>query len=254
MASPFSLQGKNIVITGASSGIGRSASLECAKAGANLFLIARNQERLEETFRNLPTLNHQYLSLDLLNYGQYEIAVSDFVSRNGKIDGFIHAAGVLTTLPLSLIKPEHFEQVFAINVTAGFELAKVIAKKKFIDPEKGASFVFLSSIRALHGLEGSVIYSASKGAVSAAVRSMALELAPRKIRVNAVLPSIVRTEMIDSFFSTIPEESVQKMAEAHPLGFGMPEDVANACIYLLTDASRWMTGTNLVLDGGYSAK
>ena len=254
MVNSFSLQGKNIVITGASSGIGRSASLECAKAGGNLFLIARNQERLEETFRNLPPLNHKYLSLDLINYDRYEAAINDFVSQNGKIDGFIHAAGVLSTLPLSLIKPEHFEKVFAINVTAGFEMAKVIAKKKFIDPEKGSSFIFISSIRALHGLEGSIIYSASKGAVCSGVRAMALELAPRKIRVNAVLPSVVRTEMIDSFFETIPVESRQKMAEAHPLGFGMPEDVANACIYLLSDASKWMTGTNLVLDGGYSAK
>jgi NAD(P)-dependent dehydrogenase (short-subunit alcohol dehydrogenase family) len=254
MKNPFSLQGKNIVITGASSGIGRSASLECAKSGGNLFLIARNQERLKETLRNLPPLNHKYLSLDLINYDRYEAAISDFVSQNGKIDGFIHAAGVLTTLPLTMIKPEHFEKVFAINVTAGFEMAKVIAKKKFIDPDKGSSFVFISSIRALHGLEGSVIYSASKGAVSAGIRSLALELAPRKIRVNAVVPSIVRTEMIDSFFETIPEESKQEMVKAHPLGFGMPEDVANACIYLLSDASRWMTGTNLVLDGGYSVK
>jgi len=254
MINPFSLQGKNIVITGASSGIGRSASLVCAGAGANLFMIARNQERLEEIFKNLPPLNHTYLSLDLVNYDLYEAAINNFVSRNGKIDGFIHAAGVLSTVPLTMIKPELFETVFAINVTAGFEMAKVIAKKKFIDPEKGASFVFISSIRAFYGLEGSVIYSASKGAVSSGVRSMALELAPRKIRVNAVAPSIVRTEMIDSFFSTIPEESVQKMAEAHPLGFGMPEDVANACVYLLSDAGRWITGTNLVLDGGYSVK
>ena len=133
-------------------------------------------------------------------------------------------------------------------------MAKVIAKKKFIDPEIGASFVFISSIRALHGLEGSIIYSASKGAVCSGVRAMALELAPRKIRVNAVLPSIVRTEMIDSFFETIPEESIQEMVAAHPLGLGMPEDVANACIYLLSDASKWMTGTNLVLDGGYSVR
>jgi NAD(P)-dependent dehydrogenase (short-subunit alcohol dehydrogenase family) len=254
MNNPFSLEGKKIIITGASSGIGRVTAVECSKAGATLLLLARNHEQLEKTYHSLTPGNHVFISIDLTRYDETESVISDFSGSNGTIDGFVHSAGAEMTIPLKLIKPEHYEKLFSINVVAGFNLAKTVIKKKLIDPGKGASFVFISSIRALYGQEGAIAYSASKGALSAGMRGMALELAPRKIRVNAILPSIVRTEMTDSLFATVPDEVRQKMSDAHPLGFGEAEDVAYAAIYLLSDAGKWMTGNNLILDGGYSVR
>jgi NAD(P)-dependent dehydrogenase (short-subunit alcohol dehydrogenase family) len=254
MNNPFSLEGKKIIITGASSGIGRAIAVECSRAGATLLLLARNQEQLERTHQSLTPGNHSIFSIDLTKYDETESIISDFSGSGGTIDGFVHSAGAEMTIPLQMIKPEHYEKLFSINVIAGFNLAKIIAKKKFIDPEKGSSFVFISSIRALFGQEGAVAYSASKGALSAGMKAMALELAPKKIRVNAILPAIVKTEMTDSLFASVPDEVRQKMSNAHPLGFGKPEDVAFAAIYLISDAGKWMTGNNLVLDGGYSAR
>jgi NAD(P)-dependent dehydrogenase (short-subunit alcohol dehydrogenase family) len=254
MSNPFSLENKKIIITGASSGIGRAIAVECSKAGARLLLLARNKGQLEKTYQSLTAGNHSFFSIDLTKYDETESIISDFSRSNGTIDGFVHSAGVEMTVPLNMIKPEHYEKLFSINVIAGFNLAKIIAKKKFIDPGKGASFVFISSIRALYGQEGAIAYSASKGALSSGMRAMALELASKKIRVNAILPAIVKTEMTDSLFASVPDEVRQKMSNAHPLGFGEPEDVALATIYLLSEASKWMTGNNLILDGGYSVQ
>jgi len=254
MNNPFSLEGKKIIITGASSGIGRATAVECSRAGATLLMLARNQERLEKTYQALAPGNHSLFSIDLSRYDETESIISDFSGSNGTIDGFVHSAGAEMTVPLKLIKPEHYEKLFSINVVAGLNLAKILIKKKCIDPAKGASFVFISSIRALYGQEAAIAYSASKGALSAGMRAMALELAPKKIRVNAILPAIVKTDMTNSLFATVPDEVRQKMSDAHPLGFGEPEDVAYAAIYLLSDAGKWMTGNNLILDGGYSVR
>jgi len=251
---PFSLENKSIVITGASSGIGKVTAIECSKAGATLLLLARNEERLEQTFRSLSPGNHRSFPVDLTRYDLLEAIINDFVNSSGKIDGLVHAAGAEMTVPFQMIRPEHYEKLFSVNVVSGFELARICAKKKYSDHEKGGAFVFISSIRAFFGQEGAIAYSASKGSLSAGIKSMALELAPKKIRVNAILPSIVKTEMTDSLFASVPEEVHQKMADAHPLGFGLPEDVAYAAVYLLSDAGRWMTGNNLVLDGGYSVR
>jgi NAD(P)-dependent dehydrogenase (short-subunit alcohol dehydrogenase family) len=251
---PFSLEGKKIIITGASSGIGRATAVECSRAGATLLLLARNLEQLEKTYQSLVPGNHRFVSTDLNHFDETESVISTFSESNGNIDGFVHAAGIEMTVPLQMIKPEHFEKLFSINVIAGFNLARIVAKKKFMDPGKGASFVFISSIRALYGQEGAIAYSASKGALSSGMKAMAVELAPKKIRVNAILPAIVKTEMTDSLFASVPDEVKQKMEAAHPLGFGQPQDVAFASVYLLSDAGKWMTGNNLVLDGGYSAR
>jgi NAD(P)-dependent dehydrogenase (short-subunit alcohol dehydrogenase family) len=254
MKDPFSLEGKQIVITGASSGIGRAAAIACSTAGATLLLLARNSERLQVTYNALSPGRHQSVSVDLTKNDKLEEIITQFTEANGKIDGIVHSAGIEMTVPLQMVKKEHFENLFSINVIAGFELSRIVAKKKFLNTEKGASFVFISSIRALNGQEGSIVYSASKGALISGIRAMALELAPKKIRVNSISPSIVKTEMIDALFETIPEETMHKMSDAHPLGFGTPDDVAFACIYLLSDAGRWMTGSNLVIDGGYSVR
>ncbi len=252
ITSPFSLQTKNIVITGASSGIGRSVAIECSRAGATVFLLARNQERLEETFSQLSPGNHRMAVSDLKDVANLESTVAALLPGGSQVFGMVHAAGAIFTAPFSMTRPKHFESLYAVNVIAGFELARILSQKKYVDLQTGGSYVFISSISALHGQQGAVAYASSKGALLAGVRSMALELTVKKIRVNAVSPGIVKTPMADTLFDSLPGEAAEQLLKQHPLGFGDPQDVAFSCIYLMSEAGRWITGQNLVTDGGYS--
>ena len=142
--------------------------------------------------------------------------------------------------------------MFSVNVIAGFELAKIISKKKYLY-KNGASFVFISSVMGILGQLGKIGYCSSKGSLISGVKAMALELASKKIRVNCILPGVVETEMSNEMFQKLSEESKKNIVDMHPLGLGKPEDIAYACVYLLSDSARWVTGTNLIIDGGYSA-
>jgi len=157
------------------------------------------------------------------------------------------------TLPLKMMKPEYYEKLFSTNVISGFEIAKIMSKRNYLD-NYGASFVFISSIMGILGQSGKVGYCSSKGALISGMKAMALELYSKNIRVNCVSPAIVETDMTKKLFENISEDSKNEISKMHPMGFGKPEDVANACIYLLSDASKWVTGTNLIVDGGYSAR
>jgi len=143
--------------------------------------------------------------------------------------------------------------MFATNVISGFELARMISKKKYLD-ENGASFVFISSVIGTLGQPGKIAYCSSKGALISGAKAMALELARKNIRVNCILPGHVKTEMANRLFENISEKSKKEIMDMHPLGLGIPEDIANASAFLLSDASRWITGTILIVDGGYSAR
>lgn len=252
--SVFSLKDKNIIITGASSGIGRACAITCSKAGARLLLIARDKGRVEETMTMLYGKGHSYFLLDLSNvediFPVMNVNIKDFLP----IHGLIHCAGVENTVPLQALNQDRYLELFKINTIAGFELARCISRKTNYDSKAGASLIFLSSIMSMLGQEGKIAYSASKGAIVAGVRSLALELAKRSIRANAISPAMVETEMLSKMFEALPPESVDMIKGMHPLGFGKPEDIANACVFLLSDAARWITGTNLIIDGGYSAK
>jgi NAD(P)-dependent dehydrogenase (short-subunit alcohol dehydrogenase family) len=259
MESPFSLKGKTILITGGSSGIGKVCAIECAKSGANLILLGRNIERLNETYdeiKRISNTENQFstiLSIDLeIDLDKLVSFIENIVTRYGKINGFIHAAGIEKTLPISTMKSIDYENLFKVNVISGFELVKLISKKKNIGDN--ASFVFISSITALIGRSALCGYSATKGAIVAGIRSMSIELAPKKIRVNCVSPGTVLTPMIINYLDSLPVEDQNKRKEGFPLGLGAPEDVAFACIYLLSDAAKWVTGQNLVVDGGYTAR
>ena len=253
MNNPFSLKDKNILITGASSGIGRQCAITFSQLGASVILIARNEERLKETYNRLERGNHLIISQDITEYNKLEEVVNTAADKIGKISGFVHSAGIEMTLPLKNMQPSYYEKMFSVNVIAGFELAKIVSKKKYINKE-GASFVFISSVMGIVGNPALIGYSASKGALISAIKSMALEFILKNIRVNCISPGHVETEMASKLFKKLSEESKKNIVDMHPLGLGKPEDIAYACVYLLSDSAGWVTGTNLIIDGGYSAR
>jgi len=248
----FSLKGKTILITGASSGIGRACAIECSKAGASILAFGRSDERLNETISSLEGEGKAF-SLDLTNTDDVDEVMKSFEDDGVKIDGVVHSAGISTTLPLRMITPEKILPLFEVNVSSAVYLTKWVTRKKMV-PENGSSILFLSSVMGSVGEAGKTIYSITKGAVLAASRSMAIELASKKIRVNCISPGVVETPMSESAVYSRNEDARKKIEALHPLGLGKPEDVAHAAIYLLSDASRWVTGTNLFVDGGYTAR
>ena len=252
MFNPFSLKDKNILITGVSSGIGRQCAISCSQMGATVVLLGRNEQRLSETLNLLNKGEHLSYSIDLTEYEKIETIISDAVRKVGKIDGFIHAAGIEMTLPLKMLKPQKLQDVFSINVFSAFHIAKLISKKKYLG--NNASFVFIASIMAQLGQPGKIGYCSSKGALVAGAKSMALELANKNVRTNSILPGLVKSEMSLNLLDTLSEAERISIENMHPLGVGNVLDVANACIYLLSGGSKWVTGTNLIVDGGYSAR
>jgi NAD(P)-dependent dehydrogenase (short-subunit alcohol dehydrogenase family) len=247
----FSLANKNILVTGASSGIGASCCKIISETGANLILLGRNQIKLSQSLKQLNSGNHSYIVCDLLNISDIETSLSETLKRYGKIHGFVHSAGIDITLPLNSLRSNNYQSIFNTNVISGFEIARILSKKQFCPPE-GASFIFIASVMGLVGESAKVAYSASKGALIAGCRSMALELSTKKIRINCISPAIVLTELVENLFAELPEEAIDKIKSMHPLGFGSPDDIAYACAFLLSDMTKWITGSNLIIDGGYS--
>ena len=253
MLNEFSLKGKRILITGASSGIGRQCAITASHFGAEVVLIARNEERLKQTLSQMEKGNHLLFPLDITENDKLENIIKLSVEKLGKLSGFVHSAGIELTMPLKSMTAEDYHRIFAVNVISGLELARIISKKKYLS-EQGASFVFISSIMALIGNAGLTAYSASKGALISAAKSMAIELAAKKVRVNCISPGYVQTEMMNNVSKSLTEEQMARLKKGYLLGLGQPDDVANACLFLLAEASRWITGTNLIIDGGYTAQ
>lgn len=250
--NPFLLEGKNILVTGASSGIGRQCAVCCSKMGAKVILVARNEERLKETLGMMEGCGHRYYSFDLANVSGIKQLVTSITSDIGGIDGFVHAAGIEKTLPVKLLTSEDYESVYKVNCLSAFEFVHQFSNKKNFNDE--GHIVLISSITSIIGRGGVAAYAASKGAMVSAVRSMALEFAKKKICINCISPGTVLTPLMQNFLSTLSEEDYKKRVGGFPLGLGNTEDVANACIYLLSDASRWITGQNIIVDGGYTAQ
>ncbi len=252
--NPFSLKNKKIIITGASSGLGRACAILFSQLGAIIVLMGRDENRLIETRKNmLNPENHLIISLDLTKLDAIEAHIKEASSKLGTFDGLVHCAGISTTLPLRLINEDKLNTFFQTNVYSAIQICKILSKPKYINVN-GGSFVLISSVMGHVGEVGKTIYSLTKGALLAGAKSMALELAPKKIRVNCISPGVIITPMTSAQPYNESEESLSLIKSYHPLGLGEPNDVANACAYLISDASKWVTGTNLMVDGGYTAK
>lgn len=252
MNNPFSLEQKTILVTGASSGIGRQCAIDCSKMGAKVVLIARNEERLSETHSLLEGEGHAYYNYDLSNTDGIKNLIANIVADNGKFDGFIHAAGIEMTKPVKLLTAEDYEHVFRINAISGFELARQLTDIRHFN--KCGAIIFIASITSVIARGGVAAYAASKGALVSATRVMAVELAKKQIRVNCVSPGTILTPLMQTYLSSLNEEQYKARIEGFLLGLGKTTDISNACIYLLSDASRWVTGQNLIVDGGYTVR
>lgn len=244
MYNPYSLEGKTILVTGASSGIGQATAIECSKMGAHLIITGRNTERLQETFAQLEGEGHVSYAVDLAaNEGIVELAAN--ISH---IDGLVLCAGRSQTLPFQFCDREHFDSIFEINFFSTVELMRMMLKKKKIG--KGGSIVLVSSIGGTYSYGvGNGVYSASKSALDAIMKTAAREMGPKNIRVNSVNPGMVNTKLIHG--GPISDEQLQADTKSYPLRrYGEPQEIALGIVYLLSDASSWVTGHRLVIDGG----
>jgi NAD(P)-dependent dehydrogenase (short-subunit alcohol dehydrogenase family) len=246
MHNPFSLVGKRILVTGASSGIGKAIAIESSKMGASVIITGRNEQRLKETYSQLEGHGHDLIVADL--------SIKEDLNRLHKelpvIDGLVNCAGLTKIAPFPFATRDSFEEVMNVNFFAPTELSRLLVKSKKIG--KGGSMVFISSVSGVYcSAVASSIYSSSKGAVNGLVKGVALDLAPKGIRVNSVNPGMIDTDIFSG--SAITEEQLKADMQRYPLGrYGKPEEVAFAAIYLLSDAASWITGSNLLIDGGYT--
>ncbi len=250
--NPFSLQGKTILVTGASSGIGQQTAILCSQMGAKVAVVGRNEDRLNETLRQMDGEGHLKVVFDLTNTSRIKEFVSDVVKKMGSINGLVCCAGISGIIPLKLMSVEHQEQYFRTNVFSTIELTRQVLGIKNVSKE-GASVIFFSSVMGVVGENAKSLYSMTKGALISASRSLAVEYAKKKIRVNCISPGVVITS-INAHQPYIADPEKRAVLEArHPLGLGKTDDIANACVFLLSDASRWVTGQNIVIDGGYTS-
>jgi NAD(P)-dependent dehydrogenase (short-subunit alcohol dehydrogenase family) len=245
--------GRWVVVSGASSGIGQAIAVELAHHGANVVLTGRDEGRLKDTASRLPPGRHAILRLDLASHDAIAPAIQALRHDTGALYGLCHAAGVVDTRPLSSTTVPLVQALVDVNFLAGLELARVICRRDVMEPD-GGSLLFISSVYGHVGMPGQTAYCATKGALAAAARAMSIELARRRIRVNTLSPGLVATHMTASALGKLSSEQAERLKALHPLGTGEPVDVARAAVFLLAPASRWITGVDLPVDGGFTAQ
>jgi NAD(P)-dependent dehydrogenase (short-subunit alcohol dehydrogenase family) len=227
------LKNKNIVITGASSGIGKATSILCSKLGARVLLIGRREEKLKEVISEMDNPSIQSCLVgDITNHDEFEFNLKEKITSFGKVDGVVHSAGIEMTRPLKMLKTKSINEVMQLNLFSPINITRILNGRGIFN-ENGGSIIFISSIVGLLGQPGKVGYSASKGALISASKSLALELASKKIRVNSVLPAMVKTEMSIKLLEKLPDDAKHKIEDMHPLGIGNPNDVANAVVFFI---------------------
>jgi NAD(P)-dependent dehydrogenase (short-subunit alcohol dehydrogenase family) len=245
--SPFSLAGKTIFVTGASSGIGRSIAVECSKMGATLVITGRNESKTHETFCLLQGKGHSQVIADLTKTE----GLNKIISGINGIDGIVLNAGALKTVPVKHITSEAIQEVFDVNIISSIRLIQGLIKQKKIN--RGSSVVFISSISTTNVKIGNSLYSASKGAVNSFAKALALELAKQTTRVNVIQPGFIKTNIMYKS-GAITDDQFDEHIKAYPLGAGEPLDIAYATVYLLSNASKWATGSVFTIDGGFTLK
>lgn len=246
MHNPFSLEGKTILVTGASSGIGRATAIECSEAGAKVILLGRSVERLNETLANCVGENHCLIQCDLADLDSF----SEKFSNIPELDGIVHNAGVNTKYLVKNLSKDKIDGIFHTNYYAPVLITQMFLKKRVL--KKNASLVFVSSISASLGAISNSVYASSKGALNSFVRSLALEIAPRGMRANVIQPGMIETPILSAYAMS---EELEAFKNSSPLGHpGEPEDIAYGCIYLLSDASKFVTGSVMTIDGGVTLR
>lgn len=244
--NPFTLEGKTILVTGASSGIGRATAIVCSKLGATLLITGRNEVRLNETLNELQGKDHISVIADLSTADGRNL----LLEKVDKLDGVVHCAGISGHKVFQFLKENEISEMFEINFNTPLLISRDLVKKKKIN--KGGSVVFITSTSGIiSSYMGGCLYSSTKGALNGLIKGMALELASKNIRVNSVMPSMVSTPIMNG--GQLTDEQFEEDKKKYPLKrYGYPEEVAYAVVYLLSDASAWTTGTNLLMDGGRS--
>lgn len=241
--NPFNLEGKRVLITGASSGIGKATAEECAKCGAQLVLTARNEERLKATLDTLEGEGHIMIIADLTNQED----LTNLVGQLEPLDGVVLCAGINDKSLIKFLNKEHVDKMLATNFTSPMYLTQLLTKKKKFNKE--ASIVFISSISAFYPSVSNAMYASSKAALSQFAKVLALELMPQKIRVNSIEPAFVETEMLNKYEISDKMDEIRANA---PFGrFLEPKEVGLTAVYLLSDVTKLMTGSNVIIDGGF---
>jgi NAD(P)-dependent dehydrogenase (short-subunit alcohol dehydrogenase family) len=248
--NPMDLTDRRILVTGASSGIGRATALLLSKLGAKVLLLARNEERLQATLNSLEGDDHGQYIFDLNATDEIPAMMKSIAMEHGQLSGLFHSAGNYLTLPVTIMKKKYIDRIFSSSIVAALMLARGFCQKAVRIPGP-ASMVFMSSIAGLRGVAGTSIYAGSKGAVDAAMRALAVELAPKGIRVNAIAAGGVESGIHAEIAKNLSEAEFSQYERKHLMGFGTSEDVAYAAAFLFSDAARWITGTTMIVDGGY---
>lgn len=249
---PWGLNDRLVLVTGASSGIGRASSVLLSRLGARIIAVGRNHQRLEETLRLLEGQRHAVKAFDLQDSESIPGFISSVVRDHGPLSGIVHSAGIHAFKPLRMAEPRDYDDLFRVNVLAAAMLIGAVSRRGLA--EKSCSVVLVGSVMSLLGGAGASGYCVSKSALLGLVRSAAVELSPSGIRINAVLPGYVQTEMTSDFAAKLGEKQFTSLRQRHLLGFGRVEDVAFSIAFLVGETGRWITGCFLPVDGGYTAQ
>ncbi len=251
----MSLEEKNIIITGAASGIGRETALLCQKLGANLLLLDLNKQGLMDVKKcaggGISVLEK---TCDVTNFEQLKEIIFSAEKEIGKFHGAVHCAGIPSVVPLRALSRENYQRVQKINTEAGLDLAKIFSSRGIYNKNSICSIVFLSSVYGVVGSACNTAYSVSKAAVVGLTKSLAIELAPKKIRVNCIAPGFIKTNMADGVNAMFDERYADRIEAMHPLGWGEASDIAWGIAFLLADVSKWTTGAVFPIDGGFTAQ
>ena len=246
------LSGRSYLITGAASGIGQELTFRLSNLGAKLILLDKDFAGLEKMVaecKNTATA----VTCNLATEESILELIKPYIAASGKLNGFVHCAGRPHLAPLKNIDKSEALETYLINSYAGLELAKACANRNVFAGVAG-SFVYISSVYGVVGSSANASYAMSKSALHGLVKSLAVELASKNIRVNSIIPGFIKTKMLSEVSSGFGEDYLNNISDLHLLGLGSTEDIANAAIFLLSDMSKWVTGTELIVDGGFTAR